>query len=340
MKYNYVIFGYNWDFYKSSYKDVIDLVNVEYVPNHLSRKHEQICLVTEFNKIIYFLYRIHHSVLINNIINLPFKKVWFNFYFKNKFKDENPICFVFFGRNAILEKFGYIDFLKKKYPKSKNVCFFQDLIHTHEIINIAEIKRGYDLVISYDSVEAKNYNINYHPTVYSKFFVEYNTEIPKSDVYFLGAAKNRFDKIISIYQYLQSKGLKCEFYLTNVNLEDQLHYEGIHYISQMSYQKNLEHILRTECILEVMQKNATGYTMRTWEAIMYDKKLLTDNIEIIKAPFFNEANISVFENTDVLESSDFFFEDFSRKTDHHYKENISPVKLLEFIERELQKKKT
>ncbi len=336
MKYNNVIFGYNWDFYKIAYSDVIDLDNVKYIPNSISTKHQPICLVTEFNKFIYLFYRIHHSSSLNKLINLPFKRIWFDFYFKNKFTNEDPICFIFFGRNLMLEKYGYIEFLKKKYPNSKYVCFFQDLVRTHENINVPEIKKIFDLVISYDSGDAKKYNINYHPTVYSKFLVEHNDEIQKSDVYFLGAAKNRLPKIVLIYQFLQRKGLKCEFYLTDVNPNDQLHYEGIHYISNMTYKENLQHILKTECVLEVMQENASGYTMRTWEAIMYDRKLLTDNTAIKKSSFYNSSNIFDFENINDLRRSQLFFENFSRKVDHQYKESISPSKLFEFIEQELK----
>ena len=42
----------------------------------------------------------------------------------------------------------------------------------------------------------------------------------------------------------------------------------------MNYIENLKHIRRTNCILEVVQNNAKGSTIRTWEAIMYDKKYL------------------------------------------------------------------
>lgn len=334
--FNYVILGYNLNLYKKSFNEVLELENVRYIPNLITKKRPPLYILTSFNIIFYLFYKIHHSGIINRLINLPFKRLWFGFYFKNNFKNLNPICFIFFSRNLTLEKYGYLEFLRRKYPDSKFVCFFSDLMNTHVEIDILEIKKLFDLVISYDLGEANKYDVEYHPTVYSKTLIEQNDKIKKSDVYFLGAVKNRFAKIILIYKYLKRKGLKCEFYLTNVKPEEQIHDEGLHYISQMTYQENLQHVLKTECILEIMQSNATGYTMRTWEAIMYDKKLLTDNTAINNAPFYNTTNIFVFENIENLEDNKLFFENFSRKADHQYKENISPIKLLEFIEKKLK----
>jgi len=322
--FNFVIFGSGQDLYRISYSELIALDNVRYVSTPYDFK----------NPLLRIIYKIHFSLRINKYIKLPFKNMWNYGYYKGDFGNKSPICFIFFHNWCEFEKYGLIKYLHKKYPDSKMVCFFQDLIELQNGLDIYHVKNVFDLVISYDSVEAKRYNINYHPTVYSKSLVAQNDEIQKSDVYFLGAAKNRLAKIILIYQYLQSKGLKCEFYLTNVNPHDQLHYEGIHYIQQMSYQENLQHILKSACILEVMQENATGYTMRTWEAIMYDKKLLTNNIEVRDAPFYNDKYISIFSEITDIDIA-FLNDSSNNPVDYNYKEQLSPKKLLSFIVKKL-----
>jgi hypothetical protein len=146
----------------------------------------------------------------------------------------------------------------------------------------------------------------------------------------------RLDKIIMIHQCLESKGLKCDFYVTDVVEQDQVLYKGINYIKQMSYEENMQRVRKTDCVLEVMQDFAVGLTMRTWEAVTYNKKLLTNNIEIINTPFYNLSNILVFDNIEALKTEQVFFNDISRKADHKYKHEISPLKFLEFINLKLE----
>jgi hypothetical protein len=320
MKYNFVIFATDFYCYETCYDDIIGLDNVRYIK-----------YLKPSNKLVQFIYRIHHSEKINKYINIPLKRIWFGLYFKNDFKDTNPICFLFFGRNLPLEKYGYVKYLKNKYFNSKFVCFFQDLISEHKNIDVLHIKNIFDLVITYDQNDAKKFEINYHPTVYSNYIVTDNNNISKTDVYFLGADKNRLNKIIEIYSYLQSLGLKCSFYITNVKPENQFDYIGIHYIKSMTYEENLQHVLKSECVLEIMQENAQGFTMRTWEAIMYDKKLLTDNVEIKKATFYNASNILVFSELNSIVKNKNFFDNIACKANYDYKDEISPLKLLEFI---------
>lgn len=326
MKYNYVIFGLDLYCYKIIYSDIIGMDDVRYIQNYKPSK----------NKLINFLFKIHFSVKINNIINLPYKKIWFRTFFNNDFEDNNPICYIFFGVNLILEKYGYIKYLKKKNQTSKFICFFQDLIHISTAdfknIDIEHVKKIFDLVISYDTLEAKKYDILYYPNSFSKYIVKKNDSFLKSDIYFLGAAKNRLNKILLFYQYLHEIGVKCDFYITGVKIKDQIYYNGIHYITEMTYEENLQHVENAECILEIMQDNSAGYTIRTLESIMYDKKLITDNVEIVNAPFYNPNNILFIRDINDIYNQKSFFNNFSREANHNYKNKITPINFLKFIE--------
>ena len=321
-KYNFVIFGSDFHCYETSYGDVIDLENVKYIPNHLPTK----------NKFINFLYRIHHAEKINKFIALPFKNIWFHSYLKKiDFEDKKPVCFLFFSHWAQFEKYGFVDFLRQNYQKSKCVCFFQDIISLKKDVNIEHYKKIFDLVITFDHKEAKQYDINYSPLVNSKSKYDLSSNLKETDVYFLGAAKNRLDKIISVYEILQKKKIKCDFYITGVSKEKQKYPNDIKYIDSMSYNDNLKHIIKTKCLLEIMQLGGHGYTQRMVEAIVYNKKIITNNPEIKNAPFYNKRNILAINNVKELISNIIFFENFDREVDHHYKDDISPIRLLEFI---------
>lgn len=334
--FNFIIIGYNSELYKTSYADILDFQHVKYVPNTISSERSALCLMPKSNPIIHQLHRIHHAKIINNIINLPFKNIWFKHYYKSNFNNEKPLCFIFFGRNAFLANHGLIDYLKKKHIGAKFICYFQDLVINHNDVDIQDLKKIFDLLITFDYQDAKNNNIDYFPLVNSKYKFKLDESIKKSDIYFLGAAKNRLSDIITAYEKLKDKNLICDFYITGVKREEQVYQDEIKYIDSMSYLENLYRINRTKCMLELMQKNGHGYTQRMMEAIIYDKKIITNNPTVKNAPFYNPTNILHIENVSSITDDSEFYKNFSRNANHEYKDNISPNKLLEFIENKLK----
>jgi hypothetical protein len=229
-----------------------------------------------------------------------------------------------------LDNYGFIDYLRDTYPNAKFVCFLQDLVDTIHNVNIRTIIDKFDLSISYDKGDADRYRISYYPTPYSFFPVSEMHNENSSDVFFVGRAKKRLKEILAIYVELKEKGLTCDFHILDVEFKDQLYADEIHYNTLMSYEENLEHVLKTKCLLEIMQEGATGYTYRTWEAIMYNKLLLTNNIGIKQAPFYKPQYIQILSESSGLELS--FINNSERKIDYGYKEKLSPKLLLEFIE--------
>jgi hypothetical protein len=337
--YNFVIIGYNSELYKLSYNDALLLKNVAYTPQYIRSNRPLLCLITNANVLTYLINRLHHSTKVNKFFKIPFKNAWFEKYYKYKFENENPLCFLFFSRNLALLKYGFLKFLKEKHPGSKFVCFFQDLVSTHEDASINEIKDIFDLVITFDNKEAEEYGFEHFPLVTSRYSQDLSSDLQESDVYFLGVAKNRLKDIITSYEKLRDKNLKCDFHIVGVEKKNQIHPNQINYIDSMSYLDNLRHINKTRCMLELMQKNGHGYTQRMMEAIVYDKKIITNNPTIKIAPFYNPDNIHHIENVESITDNATFYENFSRQADHSYKEEISPIRLLEFISKKLNTSK-
>lgn len=321
MEYNFVIFASDFHCYETSYGDIIGLDNVRYFNNHIPKR----CYIVRL------LYKIHHSKKINKHIKLPLKSIWFHSYFKNDFIRKKPICFIFSSNWFFIVNLGFVEYLKKKFPDSKFVVFFQDLIDFKSNLDINVYKKKFDFLISFDHREASKYNIAYSPLVNSKSKLDLSSSLKEFDVYFLGAAKNRFAEILSVYKILKAKNLNCDFYITGVPKEKQKYSHDIHYIDKMPYDENLKHLLKSKSVLEIMQKGGHGYTQRMVEAITYDKKIITNNPEVRNAPFYNPSNILAFENIEDISSNDLFFENFSREANHNYKDKISPLKLLELI---------
>ena len=317
LKYNYVIFGTNMDLYRIAYSDLHKISEARYLEEGIYSN----------NFILKALFKIHTSQRINMIVDIPFKRVWNKFAFVNDFQNNNPICYIFFA-GTYWFTVEYISFLRKNQPNCKIVIFYQDLIKTHEKL-FEETRRLTDLNISFDQGDAEKYKIVYHPLVYS-----YHSNIEnkgyKSDVYFVGKAKDRLDLILSVYEKLKQFGLQCDFHITGVPKNYQKYPDEIDYCRQMSYDENLSHILGTKCVLEIMQGGGKGFTLRYAEALMYDKKMITNNTEIEKATFFSNDKIMIINDANDINLE--FIKKINERIQYDCKEKLSPIAFLEFID--------
>lgn len=330
-KYNYIVLGSDWDLYKFSYSDLYSISNVKYIAGNYPPK----------NTIKGLLYRLHFDQNLNAKINLPFKSVWNSSYFDASFNNGKPLCFIVFN-NWICLNVGIVDYLRKKYTGCKIVWICQDLIstqklrYTSEPYNVEKIKSQFDLVLSFDQNDCEKYGFVYHPLVFSSYRGDI-IDMPNSDIYMLAQAKNRLDDIIEIYEVLRNTGLKIDFHIAGVKSQDRKYSNEIHYLDGkgITYAENIQHILHTKCILEIMQKNGAGFTQRGCEAVCLGKKLLTNNAFIKGEPFFNSNFISTFTTPEDIDMD--FLRHIPDKidVDYRYRENMSPIELIDFIGKRL-----
>ena len=325
MKYKYVIAGADNDFYDVAFEAV-------------RNKHEDITYLRtpmELSPpIIRFLRDRHFGRRINMIVNLPFKSIWNRFMFNNPYTKSDDLCFVIFGANYVqYVELGVFESLRKRYPGCKIVCYFQDLASKCDYPHLERLKNHFDLILSFDQKDCEIYGWTYYPLVYSTVDIEESNNIQESDIYFVGKAKDRLGEIISFFEKCDENGLRCDFHIVGVPDDQQVHKDKIVYRKQMPYAENLQRIKKTRCMLEIMQQGGHGYTLRYCEAIALGRKLVTNNPEIKTAPFFNDRFISVFEN--IRDFNPQFIMDGVKDVDYNYIDELSPIRLLEFIDEKL-----
>lgn len=286
------------------------------------------------NKFLEFLFRIHWSYKINSLIELPFKSIWFKKMYTQDFKNDLPLCFVYMGGNNIRYDGGFCDYVRKQSSENRQVIYHGDLISKKCKYDYSIIRNKVDMATTYDKEEAEKYGIYYFPeTVYSKLISDTEDAHFEQDVYFLGVAKDRLPKIMQVYGKLHSDGLKVKFLIAGVEPENQIMGEGIEYIKGISYKENLQNVIKSKCILEIIQGGSSDITLRTREAMAYRRKLLTNCLGCDEK-LFNVGQLYKFNEIDDIDTfslkKDFNPKNFEPKVD------MNPIRRLHFIQEALE----
>jgi len=289
------------------------------------------------NPLLQKIFHYHWAYSLNEKIQMPFKSLWFPKMYKQTFTNGLPFCFVYMGGNMIRFDGGFAEYVRKRDPRNKVVIMHQDLIAKKIHFDYDIIRKCADLCITYDKAEAEKYGIHYfREDVYSKIIPDGSDEEIEQDVYFLGAAKDRLPKILAVYKKLTDNGIKCKFQIAGVNKEEQVSYDGVEYIKGISYEENLHNVVKSKCILELIQGASSDTTLRAREAIAYKRRLLTD-CQLCSCDDYHSGQLQVFNSPDDIDIS-FITAPFC-SADYPPLVDQNPLRRLYDIQQQLEKKR-
>ena len=202
---------------------------------------------------------------------------------KKRLKQIDNIIIFDNGYNCSITKY-----IKKKNPECKIIFYYWNIINSHN--NLALYDSNIDEVWTFDKADAKRYDLKYNPQFYSKKVILEEKKI-ENDILFLGRDKNRKKTILELEKICLSKKIKTNFIV--VKNERNL----------LSYQEYLDLLGNSRCILDILSKNQKGMTIRVMEALFLNKKLITNNQDIVNYDFYCKENIFVLgkDNLDDLE---------------------------------------
>lgn len=279
---------------------------------------------------------VHYSNKLNKIIQIPFKGIWYKQIIKKtnieNHKNERN-CIIIYDQNMIGGDFQFIKKIKREYPESIFVYMFTNVaeISAAAICGyIDNLNECYDIVYAFDHKDAEKYNFLYSPLIYDPQIDAVDTRNQTVDsVFYLGQAKDRYNMLIQVFQRINDLGILTDFNIVNVP-EDKIVYDKmINYNHPMKYLEAIEHIKKSSCLIDVVQGNSSGLTIKTCEAVFFNKKLITTNKEVAEYPFYDMRYIKIIEKASDIDLS--FFVD---NHDIEYSEEGKRVFLTEsFIKR-------
>lgn len=292
-----------------------------YLPNRFLRK---IC-------------NVHYSQKLNKRFNFPGKRIWYKAFSKSlgiEFDDKEEYVLIVYDWSRLSRDFNFFAYLKKKCRRLKIVYLFTNIaaISGARMYGVLDELTGvFDKVFAFDPKDAERYGFDYFPLIYTGV----NPQEKKScdtDLFYIGQAKDpaRYQMLIDIFEKAQKEGLTCDFNIVGVPEEKQKYPELIHYNKRMSYSDVVKKIKRSRCLVDVIQKDSSGLTIKVCEAVVYDKKLITSNNYIKGESFFDKEKILLIDSNKMdVDFSDFVKKDISYSLDE--KSAFSPKTLFSLI---------
>lgn len=224
----------------------------------------------------------------------------FDEYFVPKLDHRKQYVIYLTENHPLIKNIGYFDRLKKKYDVVSVLLFrnmFRNILYPGaQGRHLDDLKKEYDLIVTDEYEDAKKYGLFYAPDTFSSPFKE--TPEIKYDLTFIGDDKGRGRIIKQTALSAKRNGIHINFKIPGAfSFESSL----VDYVPYMSYAQIIYENLESNCILEVLQPGQTSMTLRTQEAVCLKKKLLTNNIHVVKEKFYDSRYIQVFERVDDID---------------------------------------
>lgn len=271
---------------------------------------------------------------VNKILNIPNKEYWFNTIDPNTLKTFNKVVFIDVSLNYFT-----LEQVKRMKFENNNIKLYLFLLNSlnAESESIQSFKDRIDLypwddIFSFDSKDAKDNNYTYKCfCYYSKPKVDLEHTVI-NDVFFIGGEKGKREKkITEIYDYLIMNGVICDFSVMS-NQRKHQYSKGIRVFSNgwIPYNRVISGVNKSNCILEILQEGQTGPSLRYFEAIAFNKKLLTNNPNIVCFPYYDDRYMKVFNNIDDI---DIEWIREKMNINYNYDDDFSPNHLIDYVKK-------
>ena len=146
-------------------------------------------------------------------------------------------------------------------------------------------------IVTFDPQDAIDYNISYTVQFYG--FPKLKNVGKKYDFFFCGLRKERGDELDKLKKALEDMGYKCLFIMPN------------HPKQGVSYEKYLDYLQESRCLIDLTNDRQLGLTRRPLESLFYNTKLMTNNEYVEKCSFYRRSNVFLL-GKDYFEELDSF----------------------------------
>ena len=221
--------------------------------------------------------------------------------------------------------------LKKScIPASSTYLWIWNTINSVHLQTLDLIKQTGINIYTFDPQDSVKYKLNLTNQVHYK--ENLNKKEIRYDFFFIGMDKGRSKMLNDLALLLDEKGFNYKFIIVKSENDNNNKFDKIEYIDHaIPYIDILNFISESRIVVDITQCNQTGITLRTLEALFYEKKLLTNNPHIKQMDIYNPNNILFMDtNNDYKEELDSFI---NTKINTYKSETLSKYQIEEWIKK-------
>lgn len=250
---------------------------------------------------------------IHEHIPFPGKSHWYGSWKENVEKYDTVIIF-----DGIRGK-DVIEFIYEKNPTARIIIYYINRFRRGAKNDPDKFKNMPCELWSFDKGDCEREGMSHNVFCYNYVFLdEINAQAFEKrslhggeicDAFFIGVDKNRLARLLALEDLLQKYDYTTKFILQKAprgSYENSSERERKVLIDKgISYHEIIKLISQSKCIVELQEQGQTGLTLRAMEALFFQKKLLTDNKEVMKCDFYRQENIFVLGHDEDRRLADF-----------------------------------
>lgn len=198
----------------------------------------------------------------------------------------------------------------KMNPKAKLILWNWNK-KTKEIAKKEKLVSLFCETWTFDSNDAKEFGWRLNNQFYLPINVPMRQANLKKKAFCACLDKGRYLAIKNIRKLLIENNVDCDFTLVK---DDSSIYDAqdLNWVKDegISYKEILQHVFESDILIDFVKPGQSGLTVRTMEALFYKKKIITNNLNLAKCPFYNKNNILIGNNLNEDVLKEFLYSDY------------------------------
>lgn len=196
----------------------------------------------------------------------------------------------------VFEEVLLIPFLKLRAPKKTRIILWNWNLKNKTIQKKEKVVQPFCEIWTFDPGDARKYGWRLNNQFYCPIEVENRKEKVRSrkNAFCACQDKGRYKILKEIYKQLTARNIDCNF--TLVKQIGNEYDENDQWVKEngMPYDEFLQCTIDSDIIVDLVRDGQVGITVRTLEAIFYNKKLITNNSAVKEQPLYNPRNIFIW----------------------------------------------
>lgn len=229
---------------------------------------------------------------------------FFSYFFWNEWKNKlSSIDTVIL--NSHVYSIPIVRYLNKKYPSIRIIIWY-----SNPVLKDTPIRFYKELdceIWSFDKDDCQKYNLkNNNQFIDREMFNNISNDI-KYDLCFVGLDKGRLRQLLDLKCEFDEKNVSTYLYIVDSNKNSSDSYS---YKNRISYIELLNIESKSKALLDIVQPDQKGQTLRPIEALFFKKKIITNNYSILESDFYNRENIFVLGRDNIESIEEFLKSDY------------------------------